>query len=242
MTRRPMTQPPATNRHHGSDEGGFTLLEMLIAMTLLGLVMAMVFGGLRLGTRAWEASDVSATNLARLEAVHGFLRRGLAAAATVLASDDKGKRQILFTGDVDRLEFATLMPSYLGIGGFHRLTLAAVGNGEDRRLTLKSRLYQGVGGGDDATAAADDGEETVLMKGIAGLDLAYFGALDSNSDPAWHQGWREVATLPELIRVRVRFAEGDRRHWPDLIVQPRLATGLAASGQRRDLRGRGRLR
>ena len=235
MTRRPMTP------RHGSDEDGFTLLEMLIAMTLLGLVMAMVFGGLRLGARAWEASDVSATNLARLEAVHGFLRRSLAAAATVLASDDKGKRLILFDGDGERLEFATLLPSYLGIGGFHHLTLGVAGEGKDRRLTLKSRLYQGIGVGTDGGAPkAGDGEVTVLMEGIAGIELAYFGALEGNSDPVWHQDWREAATLPELIRVRVRFAADDRRHWPELIVQPRLATGLAASGERRDLRNRGR--
>ncbi len=229
-----------TRPGHGSDQGGFTLLEMLIAMTLLGLVMAMVFGGLRLGARAWESSDTSATNLARLEAVHGFLRRSLAASATVLASNDKGKRLILFAGDDQRLEFATLLPPYLGIGGFHRLVLAAVGDGKDRRLTLKSRLYQGMGDGTDGgTPGADDGEETVLMEGIAGIELAYFGALDSNSDAGWHQGWREAAALPELIRVRVRFNDDDRRDWPDLVVRPQLATGLAADGQRRDLRNRG---
>ncbi len=234
-----MTRP--VTLRHGSDEGGFTLLEMLIAMTLLGLVMAMVFGGLRLGARAWEASDTSATNLARLEAVHGFLRRSLAASATVLASDDKGKRLILFTGESQRLEFATLLPSYLGIGGFHRLTLGVAGEGKDRRLALKSRLYQGMGvGTDGGTPRAGDGEETVLMEGIAGIELAYFGALEGNSDPGWHRDWREAAALPELIRLRVRLAPDDRRHWPELIVQPQLATGLAADGRRRDLRKRGR--
>lgn len=232
-----------TRPRQGSDEGGFTLLEILIAMTLLGLVMAMVFGGLRLGARAWEASDTSATNLARLEAVHGFLRRSLAASATVLASDDKGKRLILFDGDGQRLEFATLLPSYLGIGGFHRLTLAVIGEGKDRRFALKSRLYQGIGVGTDGSIVrAGDGEETILMEGIAGIEFAYFGALEGNSDPGWHRDWREAAALPELIRLRVRFNDDDRRHWPELVVRPQLATGLAADGQRRDLRNPGGLR
>lgn len=230
-----------TSCHNGSRQSGFTLLEMLIAMTLLALVMAMVFGALRLGARAWEASDTSATNLARLEAVHGFLRRSLAASATVLASDDRGKRQILFTGDADGLEFVTLMPPYLGIGGYHRLTLTVAGEGKDRRLRLHRRLYQGGGDGTDVGAAAGDGEETVLMEGIAGIELSYFGALDSTSEPQWHEGWREAAALPELIRLRVRFVKDDRRRWPELVVRPQLSTGLTASGRRPDLRNRERL-
>ena len=42
------TRPP----HDG--EAGFTLLELLISMTLLGLLMLVVLGGLRFGARAWE--------------------------------------------------------------------------------------------------------------------------------------------------------------------------------------------
>lgn len=36
---------------------GFTLLELLIAITLLGLIATMAFSGFRLGTRAWEVAD-----------------------------------------------------------------------------------------------------------------------------------------------------------------------------------------
>jgi len=28
--------------------------------------------------------------------------------------------------------------------------------------------------------------------------------------------------LPALIRVKLRFAAGDNRHWPDLVVAPQL--------------------
>jgi prepilin-type N-terminal cleavage/methylation domain-containing protein len=38
-------------------EHGFTLLELLVAITLLGLLMAALFGGLRLGARVWETAD-----------------------------------------------------------------------------------------------------------------------------------------------------------------------------------------
>ena len=39
-------------RHRRGHEHRFTLLEVLVAMTLLGLLMVVLFGGLRLGVRA----------------------------------------------------------------------------------------------------------------------------------------------------------------------------------------------
>ena len=55
-------------------EQGFTLLEILVAITLLGLLMAALFGGVRLGVRAWEASGTRLDNDTRLTAVQDFLR------------------------------------------------------------------------------------------------------------------------------------------------------------------------
>ena len=53
-------------------ERGFTLLELLIAMTLLGLLMLGLFGGLRLGARVWEAGDARAAYEAEAGDVPGF--------------------------------------------------------------------------------------------------------------------------------------------------------------------------
>ena len=36
---------------------GFTLLETVVALTLLAAMLAMLFGGMRMGIRAWEAGS-----------------------------------------------------------------------------------------------------------------------------------------------------------------------------------------
>ena len=36
---------------------GFTLVEVLIAISLLGLMLVILFGGLRLGGRSWDAIE-----------------------------------------------------------------------------------------------------------------------------------------------------------------------------------------
>lgn len=37
--------------------GGFTLLELIIALTVLGVIVTIVFGALRVGVRAWEKGE-----------------------------------------------------------------------------------------------------------------------------------------------------------------------------------------
>ncbi|MGH6912899.1 MAG: PulJ/GspJ family protein, partial [Geminicoccales bacterium] len=57
---------------------GFTLLELLVAITLLGVLMAALFGALRLGARVWETGTARQDASARIQIVHNLLRRELA--------------------------------------------------------------------------------------------------------------------------------------------------------------------
>src|SRR6266702_6026314 len=61
--------------------------------------------------------------------------------------------------------------------------------------------------------------ETDLIRGVRRLELAYFSGASSGQMPRWHAQWAGPR-LPLLIRVRWRFAKGDRRRWPDIIVGP----------------------
>ena len=44
------------------DHNGFTLVELLVATTLLALLSVVLFGGLRFGARAWEVVTMTEGN------------------------------------------------------------------------------------------------------------------------------------------------------------------------------------
>ena len=216
---------------------GFTLIEILIAMTLLGLLMAMLFGGLRLGTRAWEASDARSAELARLEAVHGFIRRALTGAYPLLRTETGGaKRRIAFTGGAEAVEFTALMPAHFGVGGFYTITLAVEDGADGARLIFRRQLYRP---GDEETPppppAGDEEKEKVLLDGISKAAFSYFGATDEDETPAWRDEWRDQKTLPDLVRLGLTFADGGA--WPDLVVAPRISAVTAPTSSRRRRRG-----
>ena len=52
-------------------QSGFTLLELLIGLALLGLILALMFGGLRLGIKSWDSGALASEEMARIRVFEG---------------------------------------------------------------------------------------------------------------------------------------------------------------------------
>ena len=59
-------------------QAGFTLVELLVAMTLLAFLSVSLFGGLRFGARSWEAVVDSSAERDDIASTQTFLRDRLA--------------------------------------------------------------------------------------------------------------------------------------------------------------------
>ena len=197
---------------------GFTLLELLVAITLLGVLMAALFGALRLGARVWETGEARLDASARVQVVQDFLRQQLGQTVPMseTTDDSRPSRGMVFTGASDGLSFVSLLPAHLG-GGASLMELALrppAADGEPVDLVLRLRSLA-LGGEGPARA---ESEERVLIEAVESLEIAYFGADRPGAEPIWWQEWRDQRSLPTLVRVRIGFPQGDRRRWPELIV------------------------
>jgi general secretion pathway protein J len=197
---------------------GFTLVELLIAITLLGLLLAAMFGGLRLGARAWERGEERLDESGRLQVVQNFVRERLAQAYPLSADDAAGQPQLAFEGTRDALRFVTLMPEYLGTG-FAQFVLAVDDQTIEKDLVVQWRRFDDPE--DALSGGGDEPQVKVLLRGIEALEIAYYGARQGGEPVVWHEEWLEArVSMPQLIRLRVVFPQDDQRYWPDLIVRP----------------------
>ncbi len=199
-----------TSRGAPRAEGGFTLLEILVALTVLGLLIIGLTQGVHAGLAMWQAQSRRVGETAELDAAARALRGLLSGMPTPppgAAATNGGNVQ----GRANSLVFVADLPT--GLGTVRRVDIDLELHG--RRLVLSWTPH----GGGIPIGAPPKPVETELIAGVERLDLAYWGAPAPDQPAGWQTSW-DGPQLPELIRLRLGFTRGDRRHWPDLIVAP----------------------
>lgn len=193
---------------------GFTLLEMLVVLVVLGFLMVGLTQGVRAGLTMWGAQTRRVGETADLDAGARVLRRLLggisllSAGGIVLGGPSAEK----FEARPDSMKFIGDLPTGFGTTRRADITLEL----HEGRLVLRwtPRRHE------QSTAPPPEPIVTELIRRVERLDLAYWGAPSQDQPAGWQSQWDRRDNIPELIRVRLGFATGDRRRWPDLIAAP----------------------
>ena len=202
-------------------QAGFTLIELLVSLVVLGFAAALLVAAVSTGHGLGARAEAKAAAVESIDAAQTLLRDRLTAMtaearfdASVPYADMRGDNFVLsFTAPaIDAAQPAPLQRYRLQLAR-GTLTLFAV---DPLRRDIQP----------DAPTLAGWTQLPLLLD-AAGLDIAYFGAAPPDGERRWRRFWQNRPQLPELVRVRVGFAPGDRRVWPDLIVRPAATVSTA---------------
>ena len=221
MARHPRNSARLARRALGGSDG-FTLVEVLVALSLFALLTLFLFSGVRFGNRAVAVGGSKLERTAAIALAEGFLRAQLARAEPLTIPSVAQHPVIAFDGEADRLDFVSLPPAYLSIGGFQWFRIALDGVEPHRRLIVQWQPIDPNGGAPDAF-----GNASVLLEGVASATFFYFSAGDRDHPAAWYEGWKDAPVLPDLISLRITFADGEIA--PELVVVLRLSATSASA-------------
>lgn len=203
-------------------QSGFTLLELLISLTLLGMMLVLLFGGLRLGMRSWDTVQVKVDSMNSVRSVENFLRREMERVYPYRWNPGPAQR-FAFLGERYKVNFVAPLPTRIASGGLYAIAMELEQNGEGRKLTWK---HMPIDPQTKDFSALDQVKEMVLVNAelskVDDIWLSYFGREKDGAEPRWVDHWDSIATMPLLIRVQVRFTDGSE--WPEFIVAPQLNT------------------
>ncbi len=207
-----------TKRRRQAGSRGFTLLEVLLAMTMLAVLSVILFGGLRFGARVWEGGSRTLAIVEETHAVQMALRRMVGDARLPRAGGAGTPAQALFDGTPEALTFVGLPPAPVMVGAFYRMRVAVAREADALHLVLSWTFFDAM---TENTAPFADAAHRILLQDIAAVRIDYFGAEDREAEPAWLPEWRGVDRLPQLVRIQVDFPPQSGRSWPELIVAVR---------------------
>ena len=136
-------------KHNG--EAGFTLLELLVAVTTLGLIMVALAEGVHFSGRAWRSWERQSSQQGDVGAVQTVLRQ------MIVSGQD-------FKGQPGSLKFVGKVPAALARGGLFDIELRCDGD----RLILSWKPHF------DGPNSRSDQEEMGILDGIVTANFAYY--------------------------------------------------------------------
>lgn len=184
-------------------ERGFTLIETLVAMALMGLVLS----ALANITSQWLPNwNRGLDRIQRSELVGIALQRISAdLAAAEYVSADRDARHLLFDGAELSVTFVrTALGPNAGTG----LEVVRIGETTDRQgfAAVRSRTpFRPLLPGSSLSEQIHFGEPVLLLRAPFRLSFAYAGA-----DRVWQSDWHNSDKLPAAIKLTVRDAASER--------------------------------
>lgn len=190
-------------------QNGFTLIELLVSLAILAMLSAMLLTGLASGRRSWQRVEARVSAGEDVTATQQYLRT-LVWRIFPQGSFNGSQPRVIFSGNEKAMMFQSAVPDAKAPAPpqLYRLSLSASG-----ALVLDSQST--------LTLSPDRmSDRATVTSGVTSLEFAYFGTAAPDMQPRWRNRWDGQSMLPQMIRIRAGFAPGDRRVWPDLIVQP----------------------
>lgn len=197
-------------------EAGFTLVEMLVALSLLALITSFLAPLLFEARRAMRIVD--RPNLqTQVAAAQAYLRNGISQTFPAMAGVVGDQSGLGLGGTAATITYATTHAMQNVYQGLYTVTVMLVPNGRGGKdLVADERLYRA-----EATSQGAPSRRLQLLQDVANVSFAYFTSRQSAEDEQpWRAEWPGSQAVPELVAITVVFPPGDQRLWPTFYVRP----------------------
>lgn len=190
-------------------QSGFTLLELLVAFTILSLLLLVIAGALRLGTASWEKGEDMAQRYQRGRAALHLLSQQLKSVYPYKVKSKQAEPDYFaFQGTTDSLQFVSsfslrskrpeglVLVSYKIEDGASGKVLKV----HERRVLNKDFMED----------PPKDEDFMALLEGLSGIRFEYFKDGEEEESPGeWVEVWdgKEETELPRQIKVSLQWKE-----------------------------------
>jgi general secretion pathway protein J len=195
----------------GRNSCGFTLIEVVLALSIFALIGAVLYGAFSLSHSAVEKSQASFEDNQKLRSFTDLLGSYVRSAYPYRESAQEAS--VYFDGQEDQLTFVSSISLAMGGRGMSKIRVGWEGAEQgEGPLQLEEELPVRL----NMSESQDPGglrNEVVLQERVKELRFAY---LDPKSESElWEERWdgREKMALPRAVRLSYRDRDGRAIRW-----------------------------
>jgi general secretion pathway protein J len=194
---------------------GFTLIEMLVALALMGLIAVILITSLQIGGHTWQRVMRAASSTEDIAQAQETLRLRLSSLYPVDRAD--ASRPGFLSSNGASLEFSGAAPDSTADGILRYQIAVSATSGA---LEVRSWPDQ-----DHLEGLSHDSKPEALLSHVASMAVQFW--LKPDAAPGRWVGRWDSKEIPRLIRIDVAFSADGKRRWPPLYIEPRVDTSAS---------------
>ena len=194
---------------------GFTLIEVLIGLTLLSIMFVLLFASFKICADSWEKGEKKVASVNDMAVVYHFFQKHLSVTKPILNESVVNEKPFSFQGGTNSLQFVSNFPESAAKPGLQIFNVELVEQDNDTNINVKVTPYN-LSDEDQEL----DGDEVSLIKQVSELKFSYFGSEDGLSDGVWVDDWLNKTVLPRLVKINIVLENGN--YWPEMIIPLRI--------------------
>jgi general secretion pathway protein J len=200
----------------GAAPKGFTLIEVLIALTLLSIMIVLLFTSLKICADSWEKGENKITAVNEIAVVYKFFQDHVATAKPLFNTTATGEKNFSFQGNSKSMQFVSAFPASAGKMGLQLFSVTLLEEDNDQFINVA--LVPFINLAEDEKPSK---EEVTLIKHVSEFNLSYFGSEDEMTEGVWSKEWLNKTILPNLVKINILLTNG--YFWPEMIFDIKVS-------------------
>ena len=202
----------------GIHSRGFTLVELLVALTIMAIIAGLMSSSMRFSLGAAEKVETRIESIESLHQSQRAFRRQVQLALPVPRVGDDEPLALDFAASASQLDFIAPLPGLDTGGMLYRISLriedAPRSEADEARVIMSYRLYL-----DGSRDRRQDPQtrEVILMDGLSDASFSYLDTIRPNGG-AWMDDWQYQERLPDLVRLSVSLDGEEAADAMNLVV------------------------
>jgi len=172
--------------------GGFTLLELVISMTLLGLIIVITMGAMGLGSRSAVSAERKMDAQERFRTVFSLLDAQIQSQIPLTYNDEDGQKRYHFSGDGKTLRFLTNSSIWSGQRGFVIVDYTVKADEGGKEVLYAGEQVPGI-----------EGQRSIRLIEAARISFEYFHKEQAEEQGKWLEAVSGDSFIPEKVKVHI---------------------------------------